>query len=1147
MKLPRPALPFVVLITIGLFTLSSRAEESVDFNRDIRSLLSNNCLMCHGPDEAERAADLRLDTQDGAHADLGGYAAVKPGDPENSELFSRIASDDEDVIMPPTGKGKPLSKEEIELVRRWIQQGGKYDKHWSYQLPDRRVVPKVDQSDWPTNPVDRFVLARLEQEGLRPSPAADRLAIARRLSLDLTGLPPTWEEATSFAADQRDNAYELYVDSLLAKQSFGERWGRVWLDLARYADSAGYADDPPRTIWAFRDYVIRSLNENKPFDQFTIEQIAGDLLDDPTEEQLTATAFHRNTLTNNEGGTNNEEFRNVAVVDRVNTTMAVWMGTTMACAQCHTHKYDPITHEEYFKFFAFFNNSEDADQRDERPTIQIWSDEQEQSKADLANEIARLKKSLDTPTDDLAAAQARWLTTVSGEPTWQTLTPLTAKGQKRELKIEYDGWVVGQGDKPDTDVYSLRYQTDCIESLSGLRIEVPAEQKDNFVVSQIQADWLPSGDDRKGQRAQFVRVELPGNGKFIHLAELQIFSDGKNVALGGKASQSSTGFGGEVTRVNDGNTDGDYQKNSVSHTDSGNDPWLEIDLGDTMLIERVAVWNRTDGGQSIIDRLKGYKLQLLDADRKVVWEQSPSKVPSPSAEFAFKGGQTIHFVSALADHQQKGFPAESVLAGKIDKKKGWAIAPQTGKPHELTLVTDKPVTLGAGVLTIRIRQNSSFVKHLLDRFRVTLTDSQTVAAWAKMPKHVRQLILRDRETWSKADNEKVATFYRSIAPLLNAQRKSLRRAEQSLAKMKPYTTVPVMRDLPSEKHRTTNIQIRGNYLSKGDEVTQGTPVAFHPLPADRPKDRMALAQWLIDDANPLTARVIANRHWEQLFGTGIVATSEEFGSQGDLPSHPELLDWLAVELRESGWDIKHLIKLLVMSSTYRQSSVTTAEAMEDDPFNRLLARGPRFRISAEMVRDQALSVSGLLSNKMFGPPVKPPQPQLGLKAAFGSATDWKTSAGDDKYRRGIYTNWRRSSPYPSMAQFDAPNREVCTVRRTRTNTPLQALVTMNDPVYIEAAQSLARRMIDASDSVDKRIAFAFQLVLTRNPTEAELQRLSQFVDDAKKQYSSDKNAAMKMATDPLGPLPDGADPAEFAAWTVVANVILNLDEMFMKR
>ena len=1144
----------LLLLLIGITTLFSihelSAKERVDFNRDIRSLLSNKCLTCHGPDEQERAAGLRLDTQEGSREDLGGYAAIKPGDADASELLTRITSDDEDIQMPPPGKGSRFTKEEIDLLRQWIQQGADYAKHWSYQKPVRPQLPKVKQSQWPRNAIDHFALAKMEASGLKPSPPADRLSIARRVALDLTGLPPTWDEAQAFVKDTRENAYEHYVDRLLTKQSFGERWGRVWLDLARYADSAGYADDPPRTIWAYRDYVIRSLNANKPFDQFTIEQIAGDLMDDPTDEQLIATAFHRNTLTNNEGGTNNEEFRNVAVVDRVNTTMAVWMGTTIACAQCHTHKYDPITHEEYFKFFAFFNNTEDSDQRNERPTLQIWSQEQEQRKVELNQKIADLESELVKPSDELAAAQNRWLAKVSQRPSWQNMKPVTAKGKKRNLKIDDDGWIIGQGEKPATDSYVLRFKTEDanVEKLTALKLDVPAEQKDNFVISQIQASWIPADGTTNSQSARFVRVELPGKGKMIHLAEIQVFSEGENVALAGKASQSSTGFGGEAKRVNDGNTNGDYQKNSVNHTDTGkDDAWVEIDLGATKPIDRIAIWNRTDGGGSISDRLKGYKVQLLDESRDVIWERQPAKVPAPSETIDLTGQRSIKFSAVFADHEQKGFPASKVLAAKIDKKSGWAVAPKTGKPHQLTLVAAKPVELADGVLTIRIHQNSVHSNHLLDKFRISSTTDTSVVQWATMPADVQGLVTKDSKDWNKAQQDKVTKHYRSISPLLASVRGQLAKKQKELTSMKPSTSVPIMRDLPEDKHRKTNIQIRGNYLSTGDEVTVGTPSAFHPLATTKKPNRMDLAKWLIDENNPLTTRVIANRHWEQLFGTGIVETSEEFGSQGELPSHPQLLDWLAVELRETNWDIKRFIKLIVMSSTYRQSSVTSAQAIEKDPFNRMLARGPRFRISAEMVRDQALFVSGLLSDKMFGKPVNPPQPNLGLKAAFGGATDWKTSAGDDKYRRGLYTSWRRSSPYPSMAQFDAPNREVCTVRRIRTNTPLQALVTLNDPVYVEAAQSLGRRMIAASGSSADRIQFAFRNCLIRDAKDAEVKRLTKLADEAQKYFASETEKAKQMATDPLGDLPKDSDVAEHAAWTVVGNVILNLDEVFMKR
>jgi mono/diheme cytochrome c family protein len=769
---------------------SVAAEDIVDFNRDIRPILSNQCFACHGPDAKERKGGTdgyRLDNEQGAFADLGGYATIVRGKPEESELIRRITSGDKDERMPPVDSGKKLTARDIQLLTQWVKQGAPYAKHWAYVKPVRPALPDITQTNkalpsWPRNEIDHFILARLLREGLVPSPEADRYALVRRVSLDLTGLPPTLDEVDQFASDTSADAYEKLVDRLLEKKSYGEHWARTWLDLARYADSAGYADDPARTIWAYRDYVIDSLNANKPFDQFTIEQIAGDLLPSPTEEQLTATAFNRNTLTNNEGGTNDEEFRNVAVVDRVNTTMAVWMGTTMMCAQCHDHKYDPLSQEEYFRLFAIFNNTDDADRRDESPLLSFFTEEQQKQKAQLEAEIAELERA----------------------------------------------------QKPDA------------------------------------AD-----------------------------------------------------------------------------------------------------------AQAAKDRLAALKKQLSE--------------------------------------------------------------------------------------------------------------------------------------------------------------------------LKPHTTVPVMRELPDGKRRKTQIQLRGNFLDLGREVTEGLPRVFHSLPDETTVNRLALAKWLVDENNPLTARVIVNRYWEQIFGVGIVRTSEEFGTQGELPLHPELLDWLATELVQQHWDMKHVLKLLVTSAAYRQSSRVTPQLMELDPDNRLLARGPRFRLSAEMIRDQALAVSGLLSAKLHGPPVKPPQPSLGISAAFGSGIDWQASEGEDRYRRGLYTTWRRSNPYPSMATFDAPNREVCTLHRDRTNTPLQALVTLNDPVYVEAAQALARRMTAAGSSPSDRASYGFRLCLARHPTPDELDRLVRLYEQARERFANEADKAKRIATVPLGAAPPDSDITDLAAWTVVSNVLLNLDEMMMKR
>ncbi|KAA5546886.1 DUF1553 domain-containing protein [Roseiconus nitratireducens] len=1124
------------------------SDTTIDFNRDIRPLLFDHCITCHGPDEAERAAGLRLDTEQAAKEDLGGYAAVVPGDADASELILRITAEDEDMRMPPPEHQDRLSDAEIELFRRWIDQGAPYAKHWSYEIPTRPELPAVESSGWPHssdwahNAIDHFTLAKMQQAGLQPAPPADRLALARRVALDVTGLPPTWEEAQAFARDSRRDAYEIYVDSMLAKPAFGERWARVWLDLARYADSAGYADDPPRTIWAYRDYVIKALNENRPFDQFTIEQIAGDLLPEPTEQQLIATAFHRNTLTNNEGGTNDEEFRNVAVVDRVNTTMAVWMGTTMACAQCHTHKYDPITQEEYFRFFAFFNNTRDSDKRDEQPTLSLWSDSQKRRQREIDERLTQLQTQLAASTDEVRQQQARWLESFSEPPSWQVCHP-EVESDQYEFETSDDGWITAVGDVPANDVYRVTIPIDQLHP-AAIRLETSQPSERNFVITQIQGDWKP--EQANPVKARFVRVQLPGNKKNLHLAEIQVFSNGQNVALEASATQSSTYSDAVASRVNDGNTDGDYAKGSVQHTQRQADPWVELDLGQPRAVDSLVLWNRTDGGPKIANRLDGFTVSLLDGEREVVWKQSPEQQGKARYALSPNGAREVRFQSAAADFSQDGFPAQSVIDDKQDPNSGWAIAPQRDRPHTLTLTLNQPLRT-PGVLTLTVRQESVHKKHLLERFRLSLSDDPGVVQWAKLPPDLRPLVTSDPEQWSDDQAAAVETYYRSIAPAYAPLRAEMKRLQRERDEMKPSTTVPIMQQLAADQRRETKVQIRGNYQSTGATVSEGTPDVFHAIDhADNPS-RLDLARWLVSPENPLTARVIANRHWEQLFGIGIVETSEEFGSQGEPPSHPKLLDWLAVELQDSGWDLKHLLKTIVMSSTYRQSSEVTPDKLAEDPANRLLSRGPRFRLSAEMIRDQALFVSGLLSPKKFGPPVKPPQPELGLKAAFGSATDWQTSDGEDRYRRGIYTTWRRSSPYPSMAQFDAPNREVCTVRRIRTNTPLQALVTLNDPVYVEAAQALARKIIRGEDSPQQRITAAFRACLLRDPEPREIERLSQLAQQARVAFDQATDEAVKMATDPLGPLPENSDPAEFAAWTVVANVILNLDETFMKR
>jgi hypothetical protein len=800
----------------------------VDFNRDVRPILSAKCFQCHGPDDKARKAGVRLDRRDSATAaNRKGRRPIVPGKVAESELLRRIAADDEE-LMPPPKIGKRLSPDQVALLTRWVEQGAPYAQHWAYVKPLRPDLPSVKDKTWPHTPIDVFLLARLEKEGLRPAPPADRYTLVRRLALDLTGLPPTLDEVDRFIADNSPTAYEDLVDRLLAKPSYGERWAHVWLDLARYADSQGYANDPDRTIWRWRDWVIEALNDNLPFDRFTVEQLAGDLLPNATPEQLIATGFHRNTLTNTEGGTNPEEFRSAAVVDRVNTTLQVWMGVTIACAQCHNHKYDPFSQKEYYQLYSIFNNCQDANGGDDAPTLQAARIGQEQPAAQASARLAELRKKLDEETRKLDADRAKWEKAVDRKTLPKEIADILAK---------------------------------------------PADKRD-----KAQADKLTA----------------------------------------------------------------QYHATSTA--------WKDLDA----------------------------QVRTLD-----------------------------------------------------------------GQLKQLT------------------------------------------------------------------------------------------------------TTTPILREGPA---RPTNIHIRGNFLDKGEAVRPGLPAVFAPPTQAESLNRLALARWLVSPDNPLTARVAVNRLWEELFGVGIVETSENFGAQGEPPFHPELLDFLAAEYVRLGWDTKKMLKLLVTSAAYRQSSQVSEALARHDPNNRLLGRGPRVRLPAETIRDQALFVAGLLSPKMYGPPVQPPRPNFGLTAAFGGTTDWATSGGDDKYRRGLYVRWRRNAPYPSMTTFDAPERTVCNVRRLRTNTPLQALVTLNDPVYVEAAQALARRMLSQGGSCNAdRAAYGFRLCLARPPRDDEVKRLVVLFEKTRAQFRTARDAAAALATKPLGPAPAGMDVVDLAGWTVVANVLLNLDETLAKR
>ena len=1150
----------VLLLVSCLATGVSAAEHpSVDFNR-VRAILSSQCFTCHGPDPAERQGDLRLDIPNTVGDQAGSHSVLTPGKPLAGELLRRIQSTDPDERMPPVDFGQGVSAEELDILKQWIESGAEYKRHWSYAAPTKPDTTKLEKSKWMRNEIDTFVLARMKTQGLKPNSEADRYALIRRLSLDLTGLPPTLQEVDAFVTDSSKQAYENLVDRLLASNKYGERWAAMWLDLARYADSAGYANDPQRTIWLYRDWVINAFNTNMPFDQFTIEQIGGDLLEDASEQNIVATAFHRNTLTQSEGGTNDEEFRNSAVVDRVNTTMQVWMGTTIRCAQCHNHKYDPISQEEYFKFFAFFNNTEDADRADEQPLLSLFTAVQKESKSRLQDELESWKGKTQPSVKQLAEQLASWRSASNEEVQWQGLIPTTQKSTsgKTELTVSSDGVINSSGETQTTESYELTFSS-LPKSITAIRLEALTAEvlpaggpgragNGNFVLTELSASVGAPADE--APVGKIVRIDLPGKQKMIHVAEIEVFSKGSNIALQGVAKQSSTGFGGEVKRANDGNTDGRYDAGSVTHTEIEDNPWIEIELKEAMAIDSISIWNRTDN--NVQKRLDGFEISILDAQRDLVWKKVFAKAPDKNVDVEISGLLPVVFASASATFEQREsgkigqFSVEKAIDGdRTHVSAGWAVGGEIGQDNIAVFVIKKPLKPKLDT-TLKLTLSQSYPNHPLGKFRISVTGS--TGNVAVLPKSISVLGDRSWDQLEVLEQDLVREYYQRNIPPDAAVTKKVAELEKAITDMRP-TTVPVMKELTGKKRRKTNIQLRGNFEVIEGEVTEGTPSAFHPFPDDASRNRLELARWLVAAENPLTGRVVVNRYWEQLFGQGIVGTSEEFGIQGAMPTHPQLLDWLAVTFtKDYAWDVKRLLKTIVMSATYRQSAEVTTDHNEIDPFNLYLARGPRFRLSAEMIRDQALSVSGLLSDKMYGPSVRPPRPQLGLKAAFGGSTDWATSDGEDKFRRGVYTQWRRSLPYPSMATFDAPNRNVCTISRGRTNTPLQALVTLNDPVYIETAQSLARRIIaEGGNSIESQAIYGFRLVLARPPYEAERKRIIALYERVAKQYADDPRSAQDIATVPIGPLTEGVDMISAAAWTVVGNVLLNLDETLAKR
>jgi hypothetical protein len=1028
------------------------AGKPVDFNRDVRPILSDNCFACHGPDDKQRMARLRFDTREGA---MGKPGVIVPGDAANSLLVKRVTAKDPSLRMPPVDSGHALSEQQIATLARWIDEGARWSAHWAYQPPAPPELPSVSDAAWARNGVDRFVLARLDREGLRPSPEADRATLLRRLSLDLTGLPPTPQALDAFLADRSPAAYEKAVDGLLASPHYGERMALGWLDLARYADTHGYHIDSHRDMWPWRDWVIHAFNDNKRFDQFTVEQLAGDLLPGATTEQKIASGFNRNHMINFEGGAIPEEYQTEYVVDRLEATATTWMAMTMGCARCHSHKYDPITQKEFYQFFAFFNtvSEEGLDGREgnARPLLPLPTAEQQARQDELARAIAAREAELKSPA--VAAAQGEWEKNYTGR---------VADSPRRGLAAHYplDG------------------------SLSDI-----------------------SGHYQHGSTVR-------GDPTF-----------------GGGRIGRALGLDGE-TRVSFGNVGG-FDRGEPFTLAS----WVKVDSNVPLtLMHRLAGGAARRGWEMSFDDLGLVGIQHWAGRLNVrVIAAEPDQVIHLRTTGRLSFGDWHHIALAY-----DGAAKAAGLRLFID-----------GEPAAVEVLKDNLAGSCAGDAALEVGDPALGrpFKGQLDDLRLydrALAENEITELAIRYPVFMVLSGVNGKRT--KDEAEQVRDYFLTYAAGADDRRRyadlKSSRAQKKAVDRSVVTTM-VMDEMA--KPRDTFVLGRGDYRNKTEKVTANVPAVLPPLAKDAPPDRLALARWLVEPQHPLTARVAVNRFWQMLFGVGIVKTTEDFGSQGEPPVNPELLDYLATEFVRGGWDVKATIRLIVTSATYRQSSKVTPELREKDPENRLLARGPRSRLQAELVRDNALAISGLLNEAVGGPSVLPYQPAgLWEEMAFGdgfSAQAYRQSHGRDLYRRSMYTFWKRTVPPASLLTFDAPDREKCAARRALTNTPLQALVLMNDPTYVEAARALgARALREGGKDATSRLRYAFRAATGRWPAAREVAVLRGLLAKQLAIYRRDNKAAAALLNVGESPPDPRLDVAEAAAWTVVASTILNLDE-----
>jgi hypothetical protein len=1079
-----------IALSFAVCPIGASAADRIDFARDIRPILSDACFQCHGPDETQRKADLRLDTRPGIFGNRDSGVPVVAGKPEDSEAWLRITADDPKMLMPPLKSGKKLSEKQIAMIKTWIEQGAKWNSHWAFEAPQTQPLPKVERARWARNPIDLFILERLEREHLEPSPTADRITLLRRVSLDLVGLPPTIAEVDAFLADQSDDAYENAVDRLLASPHYGERWARIWLDAARYADSDGYEKDKSRQVSAYRDWVINAFNRNLPYNHFIINQIAGDLLPNPTQDEIVATGFLRNSMINEEGGVDPEQFRMEAMFDRMDAIGKGVLGLTIQCAQCHSHKFDPLTQEEYYRMFAFLNNSHEGN-------IAAYTPAELQQRADIFRQIGEIEAELKHQTPDWPDRLARWEeSVVNDQPEWtviQSAEDDTSGGQKM-YRIK-DGSYLCAGYAPTKHDVVVNITTR-VQNITAFRLE------------QLNDPNLPLGGPGRSIKGTAALTEFKVNAKPVGMPE------------------------------------------------------------------------------------KAESVKFVKATADV----NPAEKPL-EAIYDDKSGKT-----------RVTGPVDFAIDGKDETAWGIDIGPgRRNKPCKAVFVAEKPISFSEGAeLEIHLVQNhggwnsDDNQNHNLGRFRLSVTTAAEPTA-DQLPADVRAMLAVPREQRTPAQAAALFSYWRSTAPEWQAANEKI----EELWKQHPEGSSQLVLNERSEP-RTTSVLERGDFLNPTTPVTPGVPAFLHPLPVSQAPTRLAFAEWLVDPKSPTTARSFVNRVWQTYFGTGLVSTSEDLGSQSEAPSHPELLDWLAIEfmtptnipplrkgaeggVRSTGlveenqsrqspdaespidrqetvsatpgppllrggeayWDIKRLQRLIVTSASYRQSSRVTPELQARDPLNRLLARAPRLRVDAEIVRDIALAASGLLEDTVGGPSVFPPAPDFLFSppASYGPKT-WKTDTGRGQFRRALYTFRYRSVPYPTLQAFDAPNGDFSCVRRTRSNTPLQALTSLNEPLFLECARSLARVTLTSGGATDgERVAFAFRRCIARRPAETESAALLTLLAKQTERFGDGKHNPWELAAaDPDHPpeLPAGVTPAQLAAWTAVSRVLLNLDETISK-